>query len=93
MRLFNLLVFDQLVRGNTEVVSPVEFNDPLGKAFDLVFEVEVEESSGTTQTITVKYKTSNSGKAFKDVATIVSAGSPSPLPYRAIGTEIGRAHV
>lgn len=89
MRLFNQLIMDQVVRGNAEVVSSAEFNELLGKAYDLVYEVEVEESSGTTQTITVKHKGSNSGKGFRDQATLVNAASIANPPFRAVATALG----
>ncbi len=50
MRLFTHLVFDQIVRGTETAFSPPEFNDSLGKAAKLVYEVEVEESGGTSPT-------------------------------------------
>ncbi len=85
MRIFTTVVFDQIVRGNAEVSSAAEFNELLGKAYDLVFEVEVEESSGTTQTITVKYKWCNSGKGFKDhPVTLLNAASLAALPFRSV---------
>lgn len=88
MRLFNQLIFDQTVRANAnndEVVCSPEFNALLGKAYDLVFEIEVEEATGAAPTLTVKYKQTNSGKVFTALAAdLVTTVSLATLPYRTI---------
>ena len=90
MRLFTELVFDQVVRGsNIEVVSPAQFNDLLGRAYDLVYEIEVEEASGTTPTISVRHLHSNSGKGFVGLPNLVSAVSLGTLPYRDVTAQPG----
>ncbi len=89
MRLFTTLVFDQIVRGAAEVASPPEFNELLGKAYEIYYEVEVEESSGTTQSITVKHKMSNSGKGFLNHVTVINAASTAAPPYRGGGAVTG----
>lgn len=89
MRIFNQLVFDQVVRGNTEIVSPPEFHETLGKADALVFEVEVEEAAGTTPNISVRYKHSNSGKGFVGFANIITTASLATLPYRDVKSQAG----
>lgn len=89
MRLFTTLVFDQIVRGTSEVVSPPEFNDLLGKAHELVYEFEVEEASGTTPTITARHKHSNSGKFFVALANSLTTVTLDTLPYRDIKTVSG----
>lgn len=89
MRIFTTLVFDQTVRGSAEVVSSAEFDELLGKAYDLYYEVEVEESSGTTQTITVKHKMGNSGKGFLNHVTVVNGASIASPPYRGGGAVSG----
>lgn len=90
MRLFNQLVFDQTVIGTTEVVSPPEYNALLGKAYDLVYEIEVEQQSSlTTATLTVRHKHSNSGKTFIGLTDLVTSVSLASLPYTAVKTQTG----
>jgi len=92
MRLFTVLVFDQYVRGTVEVPSAPEHNETLGRAHDLVYEVEVEEASGTSVTLTVRHRHSNSGKGFLTGATPVNAASVDlgALPLRLIESASGR---
>ncbi len=80
MRVFNQLVFDQVVTGTAEAVSSSEFNDLLGKSMALYYEVEVCQVSGTNPAITVKHKASNSGRGFKDHSTLVNAQALSGTP-------------
>lgn len=89
MRLFTTLVFDQVVRGTGEVVSPPEFNDLLGKARDLVYEVEVEEAAGTSPTISVRHKHSNSGKGFVALANLLTTVALDNLPFRDVKAQPG----
>lgn len=90
MTLFTELVFDQIVRGNTEVYSSSKFEELLGSAYDLTLEVESEETTGTPADITVKLHHSNSGKGFVQLATLINAstGITSP-PYRSIASQAG----
>ncbi len=89
MRLFTHLVFDQIVRGTETAFSPPEFNDSLGKAAKLVYEVEVEDSGGTSPTITVAHWHSNSGKGFVALTALVSAQSVADPTYRALVAQSG----
>lgn len=89
MRLFNELVIDQYVRGTAEVVSPPQWNELLGRADDLVYEVEVEESTGTSPTITIRHLQSNSGKKFVGLANLINAAAIDNLPFRDIKTQAG----
>ncbi len=89
MRLFNVLVFDQLVRGTAEVTSAPEFNDLLGKASQLVYEIEVEEASGTSPTISFRHKESNSGKGFVARPNLVTTQALDALPYRDVKFQVG----
>ena len=89
MRAFNQLVFDQTVRGTTEVVSSMEYADLLGKADDLVYEVEVDDSSGTTPTLTLRHLHSVSGRGFIGLAAIVSGASIASPPYRNVAAQAG----
>lgn len=88
MRLFNILVMDQMVRGTAETVSALEFADTLGKADSIVYEIEVEDASGTTPTISVRHLHCNSGKAFVGLPNIVTTASiaTGSLPYRDVKT-------
>lgn len=91
MRLFTELVFDQVVRGTNEVVSPPQFNDNLGRACTVVYEIEVEEAGAAsgTPTITVRHKTSCSGKGFIGAPPLIESFSLASLPYREIKVQIG----
>jgi hypothetical protein len=89
MRLFNQLVFDQIVRGTSEVVSPSDFNDLLGSAYDLTYEVEVEEASGTSPTISVRHLHSCSGKGFIGMANLITTAGLGSLPFRDVKTQSG----
>ncbi|HNH48190.1 MAG TPA: hypothetical protein PKY30_14200 [Myxococcota bacterium] len=89
MRLFTVLVFDQIVRGTSEVVSSSEHNDLLGKAHDLVYEVEVEEATGTTPTLSLRHKVSNSGKGFIPMTDLLTTVALDTFPYRNIARQTG----
>jgi hypothetical protein len=86
MRIFTKLVFDSTVRGaDTKYFSSAEFNDLLGKADDVIYEVEVEETTGSPTSITVKHLHSNSGIGFDAASTVLNAASLSTLPLRRLG--------
>jgi len=89
-RLLTELVFDQTIRGTTQVLSQPQFNEIMGRGDTLTFEVEVEDASGTTPTITVAVAHSNSGKLFLPVATTPQINAESiasgALPYRKVFT-------
>jgi hypothetical protein len=90
MRLFNILVMDQIVRGTGEVFSSSDFNEVLGRASDLVYEVEVEDAGGTSPTISVRHLMSNSGKdKFVGLANLINGDSLATLPYRNIKAQVG----
>ncbi len=89
MRSFNQLVFDQLVRGTAEIMSPAEFNDLLGKADELTCEIEVEEATGTSPTISVRHLMCSSGKGFIGLADLLTNVSLATLPLRDVRTQIG----
>lgn len=87
---FSELVFDQTVRNaNNETFSSAKFDELLGSAYDLTLEVEVEESSGTSPTITVNVHHSNSGKGFVSLAAVISAANIASPPYRSLANQTG----
>lgn len=88
---FTELVFDQIVRGDdVEVFSSSKYDELLGSAYDLTLEVEVEETTGSPDTITVKLHHSNSGKGFKALATVISTDNGiTQLPYRTVVNQSG----
>lgn len=90
MRAFNELVFDQTVRGTTaEVFSAATWDEVLGRADALVYEIEVEEASGSTPTLTVRHHHSCSGKGFVPLADLVTTASLSTLPVRSVVAQVG----
>ena len=89
MRAFNQLVFDQIVRGTVEVVSSADFNDVLGRADELTYEIEVEDATGTNPTISVRHLHSNSGKGFIGLANLLTNAALSTLPFRDVKTQVG----
>lgn len=89
MRLFNLLIFDQVVRGTAELVSPVQFSDVLGRADDLVYEIEVEKRLGLAPKLTVRHLHSNSGNVFIPLSPLISGAVLGDLPYRALRIQSG----
>ena len=85
MRLFTQLVFDQTVRANAnndEILTSADYNALLGKGYDLVIEIEVEEATGAAPTVTLRYKHSNSGKAFVALPDLITTAALTTLPYR-----------
>lgn len=84
MKIFEELIFDQTVRSTTEVLSRPEFDELLGKADEIVYEVEVEESSGSAPTVSFRHHSSNSGKGFVAQSLLINAAdiSTNALPYR-----------
>lgn len=84
MRAFNQLILDTTVTGTVPVCSPTEFDELLGRADELLFEVEVESVSGSSPTLTLDVYHCNSGKKFviAPSGTILSAVSISSVPYR-----------
>lgn len=89
MRLFTTLVFDQFVRGTAEVASPPEFNDHLGKASSIVYEIEVEEAAGSSPVISVRHKHSNSGKGFIALTNLLTTTALDTLPFRDVKVQAG----
>ena len=86
MRAFNQLVFDVQVSGLAAVSTKDDFAELLGKADDLVLEVEVESSTGTLPTLTLDVFHCNSGKVYQAATngTIITAESIATAPYRKI---------
>lgn len=89
MRAFTQLVLDQTVRGTIEVVSSVEYADQIGKADDLVYEVEVDDSSGTSPTLTLRHLHSVSGRGFIGLPAAITAASIATPPYRNVAVVSG----
>lgn len=92
MRLFTQLIFDQTViadASNNAVISSAEFNTLLGKAYELVFEIEIEQYTGAVQKVTLKYLHSNSAKGFVALPDLISAATLGTLPYRNVKTVAG----
>ena len=92
MLAFNELVFDQFTRGGVKVFTPAKFDEILGSATDLAVEIEVEEASGSTPTITVECLCSSSGKAVVTLSTLVTNGDISNVAttvYRVFVTQAG----
>lgn len=83
-------VMNMIVRGGTTSNTAAKWDEPLGASYDLVLEIEVEEmpAVGTTPTSTVKVHTSNTGKRWKDFATVVNGESLASLPYEDFATPI-----
>lgn len=86
MKVFNELVFDQKVSGNQRLLSSPVWNETLGKADELVLEVEIVES--TAASFTVEYLHSNSGLGFVVAATPFNAVSLT-APYRGLAAVSG----
>lgn len=86
MRGFNQLVFDASVTGAAAVSTKDEFAELLGRGDDLVVEVEVETSSGTSPTLTLDVFHCNSGKVYQAATngTIITADSIATAPYRKV---------
>lgn len=84
VRAFNQLVIDTTITGTVPVCSPSEFDELLGRADELLFEVEVESVAGTTPTLTLDVYHCNSGKKFviAPSGTIITAASIASVPYR-----------
>ena len=80
MRLFNELVFNGLVSGPTLLRSDPRFNELLGRARVLVFQVVVEDSSGTDPLLTVKYSGANDNQSFEDRLTVMNAVNVGTVP-------------
>ena len=91
MKVFSELVFDAFVRGTTEVYSAPQFNETLGKADDIVLEVEVEEAAGSSPTVTVAHYHSISGKGFaaSSGTALFNLIDISAPPYRDVKTQSG----
>lgn len=85
------LVIDQLIRGNSEIFSSPKWDELLGSSYDMTIELEVEETTGTPASITMKWHHSNSGKGFVVLSTPVSAdtGVAGTLPFRTMGNQTG----
>ena len=92
MKIFTEIVFDGTVKGTTEVFSSAQFDELLGKPDEICYEVEVEESSGTTPTISVAHYHSNSGKGHiaTTASPLVSAADISSPPYRSVVQQSGQ---
>lgn len=87
---YSELVIDQVARGNTEVFTSSKLDDLLGSADDMTLEVEVEDTTGSPTSITVRWYHSNSGKGFGLLATAISADTAvQSLPYRALANQAG----
>lgn len=80
MKAYNTLIFDQTVNGTTPAITSHEFAELLGKADDLVLELEVTDGAATT--ITVEYMHSNSGRGYDVSQTPWNATSLASLPLR-----------
>ena len=88
---FNELIFDRTIRGTTEFFSSAQFNELIGRADDLIFEVEVSEASGTTPALTARVWrcSSNDDSGFKARTAFLSGASLASLPYRSVTVEGG----
>ena len=64
-------------------------NSSSTSADEIAYEIEVEEASGTSPTITVRHLHSASGKKYTGLTALVSAQSLSSLPYRDVKTQTG----
>jgi hypothetical protein len=73
MRLFNLLVYEGWVPGNVEVFSTAEYNEILGRADDLRFQINVMDGTGATPLLTAKYYQSNNNQEFESNNTLHNA--------------------
>lgn len=90
MLAYTELVVDQLIRGNNEIFSSSKFDELLGSAYDMTLEAEVEETTGSPTSITVKWYHSNSGKGFFTLGTPISTDTGiQSLPYRGMANQSG----
>lgn len=90
MLLFNELIFDDLIRGTTEIVTSSKFNALLGRADELAFEFVISEGSGTSPTLLAKYRHSCSNDGtFTAASTLINGESISNLPYQKVATQTG----
>ena len=67
-RLFNELVFDEWVKGNTIVFSTTDFNETLGRADVIVYQIFVSDASASSS-FTVAFEYSNDGKRWEQLST------------------------
>lgn len=81
-RVFNTVIFDQWIEGDAVVETPAEFNDLLGRADQVSFQLTVRNSSGTTETITIVLRQCNDNQNFVPHAgvTLWSSFSISGTP-------------
>jgi hypothetical protein len=70
---FNVLIFEGWIPGAVEVFSNAEFNEPLGRADSLRFQVNVTDGTGTTPVLTAKYYHSNNNIEFEPNNTLHNA--------------------
>lgn len=90
MRLFTTEVFNQTIQGTGEVFSDNELDEVLGRADILSIEVEVTQAGSSSDALTVKILTSNSGRNFVVHSTPWSGEVLSAVPFtwvRQAGTE------
>lgn len=90
MRTFTDIIFDDIIRGTTEVFTSPKFNDLLGRADDLVFEIVVMDSTGGSPTITVRYHHSCSNEGtFTALADLITNGNIATPPYQKVVQQAG----
>ena len=89
MVLFNELVLDTVIRGTPEVVSASQRNVVLGKADNVIYEVEVLEATGTAPTLTLRHLHSNGGNGFIGMTALLAAVDISAPPYRNVKGQAG----
>ena len=82
VRIFNQVVFDETIEGTSIVLSSTDFNELLGRADDLAFQVVVPRHNNPTANVTVLFEHSNDGQRFDTHTTLhnaaVSPGRDDP---------------
>jgi hypothetical protein len=91
MRKFNVLLMDRTIRGTQEVLTTNEFNDLLGSADEVVYEIEVSEAGGTTPAVSLRHLHCNSNEdlGFKGLTNLINQQSLATLPYRDVVMQAG----
>ena len=90
MRVFSELIFDDVIRGTGEVYSSPGFNELLGKADEVVYELYVSVSSGTSPTVTLRHLHSCSNQGtFTGLSSLINGASISSVPYQNVVQQTG----
>lgn len=86
---FQLTVFDGSITGSTAVTCTVALDEVLGDADNLVFQVYVGRSSGTSPTITGVFYHSNDGQRYIQHTALFTNLSLTTPPVTALYAVLG----